>query len=135
MDKYIQRGKDFVAQYAKNNGQDKCVKCGTTDKLEWDHIDPSTKSFVITQRYHWTTERLENELKKCQRLCRPCHIAKTAKENKDNPECRRSTGRPKISDKKWVCKNCGNTERSYNSQGNGYCKPCARRSVIKHRKK
>jgi len=55
----------------------RCVRCGTRDGLEFDHIDPSTRSFVITGRLSgkWTT--VQPELDKCQLLCKPCHRAKT----------------------------------------------------------
>ena len=71
-----QRGKDFVNQYAKQTGQDRCVRCGSTDKLEWDHIDRTTKSFDIADCYTKKSETILEELKKCQRLCQPCHFAK-----------------------------------------------------------
>jgi 5-methylcytosine-specific restriction endonuclease McrA len=52
----------------------RCVRCGTTEDLAFDHIDPSTKLFDIADRmaqYQW--ERIVDELKKCQLLCSSCH--------------------------------------------------------------
>ncbi|QGJ93123.1 hypothetical protein SEA_CALM_111 [Mycobacterium phage Calm] len=54
-----------------------CVKCGATERLEFDHIDPSTKSFAITTRIKWSDETVLPELAKCQLLCADCHKAKT----------------------------------------------------------
>lgn len=71
-----QRGHDFVNQYANDTGNDRCVKCGSTENLEWDHIDPATKVFNIADSYLRSTEAIEAELKKCQRLCQSCHIDK-----------------------------------------------------------
>jgi 5-methylcytosine-specific restriction endonuclease McrA len=43
-----------------------CVNCASTDDLQFDHIDPSSKSFTVTSKinnYSW--EAIEAELKKC----------------------------------------------------------------------
>ncbi len=55
----------------------KCVKCGTAENLEFDHIDPLTKSFTIAMRLSKGEEKLRAELAKCQLLCQPCHLEKT----------------------------------------------------------
>ena len=57
-----------------------CVKCGCwdLDQLEVDHIDPNTK--VSHRVWSWSKERRENELAKCQVLCRACHLTKTCGE-------------------------------------------------------
>jgi hypothetical protein len=60
----------------------KCVQCGSTDELDIDHIDPSTKSFKISNRLNSRWSILEPELRKCQLLCRPCHIVKTEPESR-----------------------------------------------------
>lgn len=52
-----------------------CVKCGSWDRLEVDHIDPKMKS---THRiWTWSKARRAIELAKCQVLCYACHLAKT----------------------------------------------------------
>jgi hypothetical protein len=53
----------------------KCILCGSTEKLEFDHIDPSLKSFHISQG--WSRKDIDKELDKCQLLCQKCHIEKT----------------------------------------------------------
>jgi hypothetical protein len=56
-----------------------CVVCGSSEKLELDHIDKSTK---ITHRiWSWSTARREEELTKCQVLCEEHHLQKTVEEN------------------------------------------------------
>lgn len=63
----------------------KCARCGTTDDLQFDHVDPSTKTFEISGRkLDGPWDDLLAEVAKCQLLCEPCHIKKTAE---DRPEC------------------------------------------------
>lgn len=55
----------------------KCAHCGTTENLEFDHIDRDTKSFPISKMWSVAEPRFLAELAKCQILCTPCHKAKT----------------------------------------------------------
>lgn len=55
----------------------KCTKCGSLNKLELDHIDRETKSIEVSQMLNVSLKKFWNEVKKCQILCRPCHIEKT----------------------------------------------------------
>ncbi len=55
-----------------------CTRCGATEDLELDHVDASTK--ISHRVWHWSRERREAELAKCQPLCRPCHAAKSLEE-------------------------------------------------------
>jgi len=57
---------------------DKCVKCGSTDNLEFDHIDPTTKHYCISEILAFRMEKLLAELSKCQLLCTDCHREKTS---------------------------------------------------------
>jgi hypothetical protein len=60
--------------YLSANGP--CVKCGSAEDLEIDHIDPSQK---VTHRiWSWRKERRDVELAKCQIICKECHKRKTA---------------------------------------------------------
>lgn len=82
-----------MAQYMKdrrNRRRDQCYQilgnvcsiCSSTEQLEIDHIDPSTKSFTLSGAgldTAWNTILVE--LAKCQLLCKPHHIEKTVREN------------------------------------------------------
>ena len=56
-----------------------CLFCGSTDSLEFDHIDPSTKQYTIytAQLLDGPWDRILAEVEKCQLLCSPCHKEKT----------------------------------------------------------
>lgn len=74
--------------WLKENGP--CVKCGSWDNLEIDHIDPATK--ITHNIWSWTEEKRKIELQKCQILCHSCHINKTweGKRRIDKPHGTRS---------------------------------------------
>jgi hypothetical protein len=74
--------KNWVKQRRLNFFNNKsCVQCGSAEKLELDHIDPSKK---ITHRIWSRNEKFRNEeLSKCQVLCEKCHKQKTAQYCKD----------------------------------------------------
>ena len=63
-----------------NNGP--CSHCGTWDKLEVDHIDPSTKEYEINRIWQRSQQIRDYELAKCQVLCNTCHITKSTLEQK-----------------------------------------------------
>jgi 5-methylcytosine-specific restriction endonuclease McrA len=73
-----QRRTDWLAK----NGP--CRKCGSSDRLEVDHINPADK--VSHAVWTWSDERRAAELAKCQVLCKPCHLRKTVAENLANPD-------------------------------------------------
>lgn len=54
-----------------------CISCGSTEKLQFDHINRSDKSFSISKWYGLSMELLRPELDKCQLLCEACHLVKT----------------------------------------------------------
>ncbi len=56
-----------------------CVRCGTSDDLQVDHIDPTQK--VSHRIWSWAIARLNAELAKCQVLCHSCHHKKTGEQN------------------------------------------------------
>jgi hypothetical protein len=64
----------------------KCIECGCKETLEFDHIDPSTKSFNIAAGYTKPKEILLEEVAKCQLLCNKCHIEKSKKDLKFRPK-------------------------------------------------
>lgn len=58
----------------------KCVKCGTINNLEFDHIIAKDKLFTITSKYDAKWEIMKPELDKCQLLCTNCHLIKSQTE-------------------------------------------------------
>ena len=58
---------------AKQQFGNKCIVCGFTEDLEFDHIDPDKKSFTIGKMWSLSNAKLQIELAKCQLLCGPCH--------------------------------------------------------------
>lgn len=56
-----------------------CVKCGSGDRLEFDHVIPGSK--IDHRIWSWAESRIQAELQKCQLLCRACHEAKTYAES------------------------------------------------------
>jgi 5-methylcytosine-specific restriction endonuclease McrA len=59
-----------------------CVDCGTTDNLEFDHVDPKDKSFDVARAFTSMAEsKLWSELHKCLIRCTRCHLKKTSNEN------------------------------------------------------
>lgn len=59
-----------------------CAVCGEDDPrvLEFDHIDPTLKSFCISHgiRYGVPIAKIQSEIEKCQVLCANCHKRRTA---------------------------------------------------------
>lgn len=53
-----------------------CIECGSLDELEFDHIDPSTKTCSIARASSFSEKRFWEEVDKCQLLCPPCHTEK-----------------------------------------------------------
>jgi 5-methylcytosine-specific restriction endonuclease McrA len=85
----------------------RCVICGTTENLEFDHIDPGTKSFSLggrrPNRAAWDTE-----VAKCQLLCYEHHKEKTSREQRK--EVHGTWGMYK---KKCRCEECREFVRTY----------------------
>lgn len=80
---------EYMREYMKNRYHERkqeaiellgghCYSCGSTRRLEIDHVDPSTKSFSISKLWSISRERYFEELKKCQLLCYDCHLIKTS---------------------------------------------------------
>lgn len=63
----------------------KCVRCGGTKCLEFDHIDPATKTAVVSTLVRKNSTRLQSELRKCQLLCHDCHTRKSISDTGKRP--------------------------------------------------
>lgn len=69
-----QRLKQARLDWLNANGP--CKSCGSWERLEVDHIDPTTK---VTHRvWSMSVNERDKELAKCQPLCHVCHKEKTA---------------------------------------------------------
>lgn len=55
----------------------KCIDCGTTEDLEFDHADSKTKEFNVAKIWSYKQERFEAELSKCVLRCHKCHVEKS----------------------------------------------------------
>lgn len=55
----------------------KCVGCGVTTNLQFDHIDRKEKNDNVTSLLLGKLETAISEAKKCQLLCKDCHKLKT----------------------------------------------------------
>lgn len=73
--RYLQRRSEAIVMLGGE-----CVQCQSTENLEFDHIDRTTKSFSIGKILLGKVDRYLVELKKCQLLCKSCHRAKSISE-------------------------------------------------------
>lgn len=69
------------AEWLDANGP--CVDCGSSERLEVDHVDPATK--ITHNVWSWTEKRRLAELAKCVVRCHDCHLAKTSRERAATP--------------------------------------------------
>ena len=58
----------------------KCVVCGTTRRLEFDHRDRTSKYKVIADMWSYSEKRFWEEVVKCQLLCNKHHRVKSLEE-------------------------------------------------------
>lgn len=76
--RYFQRREHFLSLLGGS-----CVRCGSTEELDFDHIDSSLKEFSVAKRLASAPMKdLILEMAKCQLLCGPCHHEKSL-ENSD----------------------------------------------------
>lgn len=54
-----------------------CAICGSTENLQFDHVDASMKSFNIAKMLNHSKNDVDFELSKCQLLCKSCHLEKS----------------------------------------------------------
>jgi len=54
----------------------KCVGCGATKDLEFDHIDPKDKLFTIAKLWSCSEDIFLKEIYKCELKCKECHNKK-----------------------------------------------------------
>jgi len=71
--------REIVLDHYRNNP---CAMCGE-DRLpclQLDHIDPSTKSFAVSQISGKNEQQIREEISKCRVLCANCHSIRTAEQ-------------------------------------------------------
>lgn len=85
----------------------KCIRCGSEENLEFDHIEPHLKRFTIGVGWSRSEETLQEELRKCQLLCRDCHRDRT-KQQQSVPHGGGVSGR-----RNCRCELCGPLKRKY----------------------
>lgn len=74
---YLKERKQSNKNYLIEMLGGKCVGCGVTEKIQFDHIDRTKKSFCIGENLASKLEKLIEEANKCQLLCERCHQHKT----------------------------------------------------------
>lgn len=77
--KTVERNQRFVFEDLCGRA---CVDCGNNDirVLDYDHIDPSAKSFCIASaifNHTCSLNRIQAEIDKCETRCANCHRIKT----------------------------------------------------------
>jgi 5-methylcytosine-specific restriction endonuclease McrA len=77
---YMSAYRNKIREKAKDALGGKCVICGSIDCLEFDHIHPYEKIDTIANMIANGSSMLDKELKKCQLLCKKCHVLKTKKD-------------------------------------------------------
>lgn len=58
----------------------KCVDCGALDNLEFDHVDPTTKTYDVGKILTHKRSKVLAELEKCVLRCSLCHVKKSTRE-------------------------------------------------------
>lgn len=91
-----------------------CAACGSRDNLEFDHIDASQKKYNIGKILSThSKQKVEEEMARCQLLCKECHLEKTIREEDiyivDHGEG--LTGK-----KSCYCSLCGPLKSAYNKR-------------------
>lgn len=73
----------------------KCVVCGTTENLEFDHVERSTKIAAITDMISAPIEKFLAEVAKCQLLCHYHHVEKSKTDGSFTPPVFKGADHPK----------------------------------------
>lgn len=82
--------REWCAKRREEYFKDKsCLECGSTYRLELDHIDPDDK--LSHRIWSWSKQRRELELSKCQVLCHDHHLEKTIQDLKEMPSRKHGT--------------------------------------------
>lgn len=92
----------------------KCVDCGSSSELEFDHIESDTKSFSVAKAFAGMAEsKLWEEIDKCVLRCKSCHTEKTNSVG-DNPNRRVQHGGGLTGKRNCFCDLCKPLKQEYN---------------------
>lgn len=94
-----------------------CVRCGATEDLHFDHVDPADKEITISTAIATRSAKVvATELQKCQLLCTTCHKQKT-RENKEygSRAVEKEHGTAVMYATKCRCEACRSWKRDYRS--------------------
>jgi 5-methylcytosine-specific restriction endonuclease McrA len=80
MNTYMKNRWDRRRKAAVEHLGSKCARCPETESLEFDHIIPATKIMTVARASSRSEEFFWAEVNKCQLLCYPCHLEKTAED-------------------------------------------------------
>lgn len=89
----------------------KCAHCGSTENLEFDHLNPSDKEYKISEILDFSEDKLQEEAKKCQLLCKKCHHKKTLEKQEYGKEMH---GLWRFKKHKCRCPQCMEANDKYN---------------------
>ncbi len=86
----------WIQAYKVAKGCELCGYNAHAVALDFDHIDPTQKSFLISSRsMTLNLKRLINEMRKCRILCANCHRVHTSTQNQHTYQREgKPTGRP-----------------------------------------
>lgn len=80
MNAYMKRRWELRRAKAVEHLGGRCIRCGAIENLEFDHIDPRTKIMSVARASSRSETFFWAEVDKCQLLCWPCHLEKTAED-------------------------------------------------------
>jgi hypothetical protein len=77
--KVIAYHRSFLITYLRNHP---CIDCGNSDVevLQFDHIDRTTKLNEVSNLLSGSTQKLLDEIAKCQIRCANCHIKRSRRQ-------------------------------------------------------
>lgn len=81
--------RDFIRSLKRGRPCDMCGGLFPPTAMDWDHIDPTQKSFEICQegiREMYSQEKLLEEIAKCRLICANCHRIHSAIQRGEDPE-------------------------------------------------
>lgn len=96
----------------------KCVDCGTTNDLQFDHDDPATKLFDIKANMTLNNPKVRSELDKCVLRCRQHHREKTSRERAGNEDGFTHGSVYGWMKKKCECETCATAKRAWHDERN-----------------